>query len=312
MKKYLLILSMLCIVGGCATGALASDGPIRPSMQQIVNIFFNLAGTKAMRADINMGGYNLVHSPGYTNMSGLAANAVPKGSLFINVKDYGAKGDGVTDDTAAIQAAIDAAFLSISENGGSRGIPAIENDSLAVYFPPGIYVITTLALHFRSIIFGNDWRDTILFEKNGGNSHMITLTDAVHDERVSIKNLYLNGNKANQTGSWDGIHLDNTGCHDDRDHLIQDVFVDNCSGNGIAIISSWGMNKILNVVSYRNNGYGISDIAWDEFYSTLDVGMNGLDGDHITGGNATICPLEVLVQRQFKPKCMAGAGVHVI
>jgi len=42
---------------------------------------------------------------------------------FISVKDFGAKGDGVTDDTAAIQAAI--------------------NTSGLVYFPPGNYLTTS-------------------------------------------------------------------------------------------------------------------------------------------------------------------------
>ena len=42
----------------------------------------------------------------------------------VNVLDYGATGDGTTDDTAAIQAAID--YASSLENGGSVIIPAAD------------------------------------------------------------------------------------------------------------------------------------------------------------------------------------------
>ncbi len=50
-------------------------------------------------------------------------------SLPFNVMAYGAKGDGVTDDTAAIQAAINAAAAST----GPRAV---------VYFPPGHYMLS--------------------------------------------------------------------------------------------------------------------------------------------------------------------------
>jgi hypothetical protein len=54
----------------------------------------------------------------------------------MSVKDFGAVGDGVADDTAAIQAAINACSESI---GGVSQTPI----SKAVYFPRGRYLITT-------------------------------------------------------------------------------------------------------------------------------------------------------------------------
>lgn len=52
----------------------------------------------------------------------------------LNVLDYGAVGDGVTDDTAAVQAAINAVPYNSQSGGTVRGA--------IVYFPPGRYKIT--------------------------------------------------------------------------------------------------------------------------------------------------------------------------
>ena len=64
-----------------------------------------------------------------------------------NVKDFGAAGDGSTNDTAAIQAALDAAYGSSSSPHGGSG--AIKNRP--VFFPAGNYKITR-ALTLKSVM----------------------------------------------------------------------------------------------------------------------------------------------------------------
>lgn len=74
-------------------------------------------------------------------------------TVFRNVKDYGAKGDGVTDDTAAIQLAIntgDSTGTRDSGSFGSTGQPAV------VYFPAGTYLIkSTIQNAIGTVIMGD-------------------------------------------------------------------------------------------------------------------------------------------------------------
>ncbi|KAK5118314.1 hypothetical protein LTR62_002827 [Meristemomyces frigidus] len=71
--------------------------------------------------------------------------------VFRNVKDFGAKGDGVTDDTAAINNAISSGGrLSPAQGGSTTVTPAI------VYFPPGVYMISASIIdYYYTQIIGN-------------------------------------------------------------------------------------------------------------------------------------------------------------
>lgn len=74
------------------------------------------------------------------------------GSILYNVKAYGARGDGVTDDTASIQATID---YAVSVGGKS------------IFFPHGTYNSASLT-NTSSVVFVGDGAQF------SGNSYMIT------------------------------------------------------------------------------------------------------------------------------------------
>lgn len=71
--------------------------------------------------------------------------------VFRNVKDFGAKGDGVTDDTAAINAAI---------SSGNRCAPgscaSTTTTPATVYFPSGVYMInSSIVDYYYTNLIGN-------------------------------------------------------------------------------------------------------------------------------------------------------------
>jgi hypothetical protein len=86
------------------------------------------------------------YEPPFTG--GVATNVEDKLAQYVSVKDFGAVGDGVADDTAEIQAAIDAA-----PEGG------------AIYFPNGTYAISAALIVDKAITLYGDgpgkWYDSL-------------------------------------------------------------------------------------------------------------------------------------------------------
>ena len=104
-----------------------------------------------------------------------AHNRMIVGSV-VNVKDYGATGDGVTDDAQAIQEAID----SIGSSGGS------------IFFPDGTYLVNTqIDLKTRLTIFGEE-RNNTKIKAGAAITSVLSLTGTAFN--VRIKHLGIDGN----------------------------------------------------------------------------------------------------------------------
>ncbi|KAG8529691.1 uncharacterized protein KY384_005172 [Bacidia gigantensis] len=77
------------------------------------------------------------------------ANAAYK--VYRNVKDYGAKGDGITDDTAAIQAA-----MSDQTRCGPGSCQSSTVSPAVVYFPSGTYILSkSIIMYYYTQMIGN-------------------------------------------------------------------------------------------------------------------------------------------------------------
>lgn len=191
-------------------------------------------------------------------------------TVYFNARDYGAVGDGVTDDTQAIQAAIDAARSAVDS------ADAIINAE--VYLPEGTYIVSgnpeanassCLRLYGR-VSLGGDGPDATRLKLADGWDKAVTgiVRTAGETQHVGAHDLTIDGNSANTSGRVDGFTTGGENLRDNPDTgvTLSNVALVNCSGNGLnAQENTYGLSVTDSVA--KGNGL-------DGFFAHL-VGQNG-------------------------------------
>lgn len=146
----------------------------------------------------------------------------------VSVKDFGAVGDGVTDDTAAIQAAT--------------------NTEKCVYFPEGIYITSPVVIASgKSLRWIGASRYTVTIKlKNASNDHLLSFeSGSINSE---IRGLTLDQNAVTQSAGH-GVRLGGIDGFTMHDFRILDAH-----GYGIGIQA--GANKNITITDFEINGTG--------------------------------------------------------
>lgn len=175
----------------------------------------------------------------------------------VSVKNFGAAGDGVTDDTAAIQAAID--YVD-ALNGGTVFVPTGIYKCRDVTLPDRVNLIGagSSASKLRFLTSGNTATDSTSYVVtwNGSNGILGYLTIDGQDP--------INGTYANAVGNGVNIVKDSGGLHRIMTHCRVNFFAGyNASAVGVTPGTGYGVNK-----------------------NFLDTDIVNGTGTYLTGGNA--------------------------
>ena len=185
--------------------------------------------------------------------------------MIFNVQNFGAKGDGITDDTAAIQSAIDAAAAA----GGGQ-----------VYMPTGTYIVSggeepsdgCLMLKSNVYLYGDGMGETTVKVADGSDTKITGVIRSAYGEEThdfGVSNLTIDGNRDNTTGKIDGWfngYIPGEAGYDSN-VTLDSVEIKDCSGYGFDPHEQTVNMVIKNSVSHGNGLDGfVADFLSDSTF----------------------------------------------
>lgn len=195
-------------------------------------------------------------------------NALKKGRALIDAKAFGATGDGATDDTAALQAAID--YANALSGGG------------AIVLQSGTFISGKLIVKSGVDLFGIG---ATIKLKDGSDSSLLEIP--VGAANIHIEGIILDGNAANNAGTANDIgllHVLSTNVAPTMDVTINLCQILDADQDGVHLTD--GTTRFLftnNVIDGTTVGDGIK---LSQIVPTLDTLVDTIiTGNRITGAN---------------------------
>ncbi|HQU07792.1 MAG TPA: glycosyl hydrolase family 28-related protein [Candidatus Paceibacterota bacterium] len=236
----------------------------------------------------------LATAPRKSNAEGNEVFVGPFPSWVNVVKKYGAVGNGITDDTAAIQRALDS--LSNAYPGSSNSA----NATTTIYFPAGTYRITAplhlVAKHYVNIVGANPADTVILWDgpastTTASSTAMLTVNGVYHS---SIDRLTFNG-RGNASIAIDQAWTPGQGFFDSGNEYADDVFENvgvgyrcGASGHGCAessLLRDQFLNNSVAGVSLQN--FNALDIfIWYSLFKNDAIGITNSLPNVVTASSA--------------------------